>query len=274
MSRRAIATLCVLPLGLLAAYGCGDSDLATGAGGLGPDTPAPSLGSESAPLELTPRVDPVGLGDIHETLRVTRLDFDAEIYVLPDQQGAVPGQAAIRFRFADGVARTELRGDGLKLDRAGRYQVLVRVRPGAGGSSVVLGGEYLAPEDPLEKPNAEPAPIPADEPAPIPADEPAPIPADEPREGAREKPEDEFDLGDTSASGEPVFVRSSRPFEFYAGHVEIVEGARELVVTWDIRNWLRSLLAEPLGLPHEQVIEDANGTGFSDVPADFNVRAR
>ncbi len=317
MSLRNIAALCLLPLGMLGAYGCGQGDLMSSRSGGGTDAPAPSVDTTETALELTPRVEPVGLGDIHETLRITRLDFEAEIYVLPDGMEAVPGQAAIRFRFADGVASTELRGDALRLMRSGTYQVLVRVRPRGDGSSVVLGGEYLAPEA-LEKPDEEPAPIPADEPAPIPADEPAPIPADDDDEepapipadepapipadepapipadengdeppsadepapipadrtgdDAREKPED-FDAGDTDESGEPVFVRSSRPFEFYAGTVDVSVGSTELVVTWDVRNWLRALLAEPLGLPADSVIEDANGTGFSDVPTDFNVRA-
>ena len=324
MNRRAVAALCVLPLGMLGAYGCGQGDLMSSRSGGGAGEPAPSVSASESAFELTPRVEPVGLGDIHDMLRITRLDFEAEIYVLPDGMEAIPAQAAIRFSFADGVARTDLRGDALRLMRGGTYQVLVRVRPRGDGSSVVLGGEYLAPDDALEKPDEEPAPIPADEPAPIPADEPAPIPADdddddepapipadepapipadepapipadesgdeppsaEPApipadrgddddddDDAREKPEG-FDAGETVESGEPVFVRSSRPFEFYAGTVEVSAGARELVVTWDVRNWLRALLAEPLGLPTDAVIEDANGTGFRDVPTDFNVRAR
>ena len=311
--------LCLLPLGTLGTVACGDGTDAASPSSTGEAAGSDQVGDRSAPLELTPRVDPVGMGDIHDTLRVTRLDFDAEIYVLPDGIEAVPGQAAIRFRFANGVASTELLGDGLRLARSGSYKVLVRVHPSAGGSSVVLGGEYLPEPEALEKPDQEPAPLPADEPAPLPADdeepaplpaddeepaplpadeEPAPIPADEPAplpadegedgdvpnaepaplpadEGAdgREKPED-WEDGDGETMGDPVFVRSSRPFEFYAGTVDVAAGSTELVVTWDVRNWLRALLAEPLGLPVDGTIEDANGTGFSDVPTDFNVRTR
>ncbi len=133
----------------------------------------------------------------------------------------------------------------------------------------------------------EPAPIPADEadePAPIPADdpdappsaEPAPIPADVPGE-EREKGDDVlgFDHGSVQTEGDPILVTSGRAFEFYAGVVDVKAGSTELVVMWDVRSWLRALLAEPLGLPAaDRVADEEADSGFSDVPRDFHIRAR
>ncbi len=302
-----------LLLSLLLALACGDGDFAAGQRLAGED-PGHGAGGEGAELALSPRVVPVGLGDVHDTLRIDRLGFDAEIFVLPEGMDAAAASAAIRFDFADGVAHTALRGPAIELSRAGRYQVLVRVLPGDDDrSSVELEGAYVTlealhkPEDeepaPLPadgNPTDEPAPLPADEgdeePAPLPADEgdeePAPLPADEGDEEPAPLPADEGEgelpsaepaplpadggddaRGKSGGATEEVFVSSTRHFEFYAGVVDVRPGSTELVVTWDVRSWLRALLAGPLGLANETEVE-ATEPGFGDVETQFNVRAR
>ncbi|MCB9524388.1 MAG: hypothetical protein H6702_13600 [Myxococcales bacterium] len=127
------------------------------------------------------------------------------------------------------------------------------------------------PAEPAPTP-AEPAPTPASDPA-APVDEPAPTPAEPAPTPAREAgdepaPTPAREKGDGPVAGgdgrETVFVRSTSAHEFFAGTVEVDAADRTLVVTWDARRWLRSMLAQPLGLdrsaePVEQVPEE---TGF------------
>jgi hypothetical protein len=121
----------------------------------------------------------------------------------------------------------------------------------------------LADPNPAEEPEptlAEPGPDEEPEPTlaePSPADEPEPTlaqpapeagapSADEPlADGARAK--NEATVADQDAR-DTVFVRSSNAYEFYAGTVEVSDDASALVVTWDVRRWLRNMLAAPLGL--------------------------
>ena len=150
-----------------------------------------------------------------------------------------------------------------------------------------------SPADPTPSP-ADPTPSPAD-PTPSPAD-PTPSPADEPDgadgsddapgmtppnadptpspaepAGARSKTE-------SSAQGETIYVTSERAFEFYAGEVEVGPDAHTLFVSWDVRTWLRALLAQPLGLSSSEssVPEhvDPSGSTFVDTRGDFRIIAR
>ncbi len=285
---------------LLALAGCGDEDAAiSGRAGNAAPADGPASAAESR-LVLAPRVELIGLGDVFDALRVTRLAFTAEVFLLPEEIGAGVGDAVdIRFDFEDGVADTATLQRDLHLDAPGRYRILLRLyAPDAETASVEVQGTVLDAEaiarnkadEPAHSP-AEPAPSPADEadepapspaePAPSPADEadePAPSPAEPAPSPARQKPDDDpagLRPGELLPEGQPVDVALRRSFEFYAGTVEVTPGDRELVVTWDIRAWLRVMLAEPLGLPaptHE-AFEPAR-PGFSEAPTDFRADAR
>jgi hypothetical protein len=298
----------------IALSACGEGEESTpGAPGGGQAQGQP--GTHHLPLELRPRLRLVGLSEISEALEVERLEFEAELFVLPEDAEHVGDAVPIRFILDEDGARTELMERPLRLAGAGAYQVLVRVRPGVEGVSVAVGGALQSPEAPLERGKfdgieepapspSEPAPSPSEpapspsEPAPSPSEpapspsEPAPSPsdgADEPEPfaerapraeeapNARGKVDEAFgDPGEMEAGGEPLFVRSRRSFEFYAGVVEVTDGDRELLVTWDVREWLRSVLSEPLGLETPIPISDPadEQPGFDDVPTNFRIDAR
>ena len=50
-------------------------------------------------------------------------------------------------------------------------------------------------------------------------------------------------------------MSSRQEFDFYAGVVDIRWGDRELLVSWDVGSWLRFVLAEPLGISAEAILE-------------------
>lgn len=143
----------------------------------------------------------------------------------------------------------------------------------------------------------EPAPSPAkpesDEPAPSPAwpspehaDEPAPSPAyngdlpsaegddrsDEPAPSpARQKNElDPFNVSDDAGT---LFARSNDAYEFYAGVVVIAADDTELVVTWDARQWLRSVLSDTLGLDSAPSPNGSPERAFRNVADQFRIEA-
>ncbi|MCB9538037.1 MAG: hypothetical protein H6704_17425 [Myxococcales bacterium] len=267
---------------LLALAGCGDEDAAiSGRAGSAAPVDGPASAAESK-LVLTPRVELIGLGDVFDALRVTRLAFTAEVFLLPEEVGAGVGDAVdIRFDFEDGVADTATLQRDLHLDAPGRYRILLRLyAPDAETASVEVQGTVLDAEAIARNKADEPAPSPA-EPAPSPADEadePAPSPAEPAPSPARQKPDDDpagLRPGELLPEGQPVDVALRRSFEFYAGTVEVTDGDRELVVTWDIRAWLRVMLAEPLGLPAPtyEAFEPAR-PGFTEGPTDFRADAR
>ncbi|MSP70938.1 MAG: hypothetical protein EXR76_01895 [Myxococcales bacterium] len=248
-----------------------------------------------SPVLLAPRLELVGLADVFDDLVVTGVRFDAEIYLLPEgKDPALSGDMVpVHFEFEGGRAKTTSPDGQLKLTAAGNYRVLVRVRGEDGGPSVEIEGGLLRAVDATrakaETPEAEePTPSPAqplpstDEPTPSPAEptpspaEPTPSPAeptpstDEPTPSpARGKPGDE----DTR---ELVSVRSSRVFEFHAGQVAVSAASENLVVTWDVRTWLRALLATPLGRPASDpaALPSPDQPGFSAETDDFRVIAR
>lgn len=164
----------------------------------GPAGEATAVTRADEALALAPRVDVRGIDAVFATLLLERLDFDAELFVMPtenrnDHPGAV---AAIRVIVQDGQATTESLDGDLVLDKAGRYRVLLRIDPSEDGVSVNVDGQVTdaesvargkgvlepapvaADDDGESEGDDEPAPTPA-EPAPTPA-EPAPTPADDP----------------------------------------------------------------------------------------------
>ena len=234
-----------------------------------------------SPVLLAPRLELVGLADVFDDLVVTGVRFDAEIYLLPEgKDPALSGDMVpVHFEFEGGRAKTTSPDGQLRLTAAGNYRVLVRVRGEDGGPSVEIEGGLLRAVDATrakaETPEAEePTPSPAqplpstDEPTPSPA-EPSPS-TDEPTPSpAPGKPGDE----DTR---ELVSVRSSRVFEFHAGQVAVSAASENLVVTWDVRTWLRALLATPLGRPASDpsTLPTPDQPGFSAETDDFRVIAR
>ncbi len=292
----------LLLLGLLVGGlpGCADeSSTAPSVPGDGIGASAPEAGRDGA-LVIQPTLELIGMSDVYDRLVVTSLQFDAEVFLIPTNSDAfAKGDAVhVRYDFNEGYAST-LRPEGdLQLLGPGTFRVLVRVRPEAEAPSVEVEGGYRSAslgktDDPTPSP-ADPTPSPAD-PTPSPAD-PTPSPADEPDgadgsddapgmtppnadptpspaepAGARSKTE-------SSAQGETIYVTSERAFEFYAGEVEVGPDAHTLFVSWDVRTWLRALLAQPLGLSSSEssVPEhvDPSGSTFVDTRGDFRIIAR
>jgi hypothetical protein len=301
------STMHTLLVAALAVAGCASNDAATPATGSPGAAEATPVEQAEAPLALAPRIELIGLGDVYDALSVTDVHFGADLYLLPEGADAdAPGDAvAIEFDLVEGIAVTDAPEGALELAAAGRYRVLVRVRPDDAGTSVEVAGGYQrlqarnkvdeptpTPAEPTPTP-AEPTPTPAEptptpaspaddpssqadspaEPTPTPA-EPTPTPAEPTPTPARGKPGDS-----TEAGAEAVYVRSTRAFEFFAGTVDIQPGDSTLVVTWDVRTWFRALLAQPLGISAEEQAAAAPATvdqsgGFFDEAADFRIIAR
>ncbi|MBU1431618.1 hypothetical protein KKF91_13830 [Myxococcota bacterium] len=269
-------------------------------------------------LSLRPRLEPIGLSRVDERLTLTALDFNAEIFLLPEALDDGPRSDAVglSFHYEEGQAVTSS-ARALRVSEAGRFQVLVRVRPGPDGYSVRLTGHLDHEEGALtaleERGEAGPiaardkweaGPIAArdeDEAGPIAArdeDEAGPIAArDEDEAGpiaARDEDEagpiaarDKGEAGPIAARDEdpsalgllrpdrlsllPLSVDSEEAFEFYAGVVDVGEDAQELLVTWDVRFWIRTLLADVVDLDTRAPLTQA---GFQDMPSEFRLIAR
>ena len=114
------------------------------------------------------------------------------------------------------------------------------------------------------EPVNEPAPTTADgaDGEGTPSSEPAPTTAEPAPTTARNKG-DTFDPGATQEGGERLYYSSREAFEFYAGVVTVTAESKELVVTWDVRPWLRLVLSEPLGIPAAEL--DVGSTGGPSV---------
>ncbi|MBM4360944.1 MAG: hypothetical protein FJ096_22825 [Deltaproteobacteria bacterium] len=228
---------------------------------------------------------------------MTALEFDAEVYLLrADEAAGLDGDVVnVHYAFRDGYASTARPEGDLALQGPGRYRVLVRVHASEPeGDSVSLEGAYRriknvpksdeptpSPAEPTPSP-AEPTPSPAEptpspaEPTPSPA-EPTPSPA-EPTPSPAMPADDEASKSTSGAPTEAVSITSSRAFEFYAGEVEVGAEARHLYVSWDVRTWLRALLAQPLGLTAADApLRDevtSPSTAFADTRAEFELIAR
>lgn len=146
------------------------------------------------------------------------------------------------------------------------------------------------------EPASEPVPMPArngdpsSEPVPMPArdgdpsSEPVPMPArDGDNRGKGELPgerdlegEEVLDPTDDrgNALGEPVFVQSRRIFEFRVGQISLDEDTRELLVTWDVSEWLGALVADAFGEPVETSSSDEPEAGFSDTQQTFQLSSK
>jgi hypothetical protein len=84
-------------------------------------------------------------------------------------------------------------------------------------------------------------------------------------------------MGIGKPQNEPVYVRSRQAYNFYAGTVDVQRGDTELLVTWDVRTWLRSVLADQLGIgdgAQTDYTQTPQQPGFADVPDDFRIDAR
>ena len=128
------------------------------------------------------------------------------------------------------------------------------------------------------EPVNEPAPTTADnvDGEGMPSSEPAPTTAEPAPTTARNKG-DTFDPGTTQEGGERLFYSSREAFEFYAGVVTVTPESKELVVTWDIRPWLRLVLSEPLGIPTTDLDIGATGApavGFRGASTNFELITR
>lgn len=275
-------------------------------------------GAESAEkiLYLSPEVHLIGLGDIFEGLDLQLLSFDAEIYLLPLRGGQPADSAIVRYTLNAGQAHTEKLTGDLAAFGPGQYQVLVRINSSDEQSpSVQVQAELSAQEDrakgrlpsqsepapipalPLPGDQQEPAPIPAKpspadnpaEPAPIPARsspadcpmEPAPIPAEPAPIPAREEasaPSTRKKADGEQEATQQLSVRSMDTYEFFAGNVEIFSDDQTLEVTWDVRHWLRAMLAQTLDLKSPEGSRPALGVpqpeGFQKRSEDFRIKTR
>ena len=235
----------------------------------GESAASPAAGATQTALVIEPTLELVGLAGVYDRLVVTALEFDAEVYLLrADENAGLDGDVVnVHYLFKDGYASTARPDGDLTLQGPGRYRVLVRVHANAPtGESVSLEGAYRRVTN-VSK---------SDEPTPSPA-EPTPSPAEPTPSPAEPSGNDEYKAAPAEAT-EALFVTSSRAFEFYAGEVEVGAEARHLYVSWDVRTWLRALLAQPLGLTSSDASlrDDMStpSTVFVDTRAEFELSAR
>jgi len=214
------------------------------------------------------------------------------------------------------LLRVEPADNGVSLNLAGAYGSPTAIAREKGDDEPAPTTAEPAPttaepapttaDDPDEEPapttaepaptTAEPAPTVADnidgegepvnEPAPTTADgidgegtpssEPAPTTAEPAPTTARNKG-DTFDPGTTQEGGERLFYSSREAYEFYAGVVTVTAESKELVVTWDVRPWLRLVLSEPLGIPATELdigTIGAPSVGFRGATTNFKLVTR
>lgn len=274
---RALILLVAVCIGALA---CAPDDDAVRSGVGASDGTGDDLATRSDQITLAPRVVLLGLNEIDETIRLNELAFEAEIFVLPDDRAGTDGMgdvASVAYEYVRGRSLTSLLGEGVVLPGEGTYHVSVQIRAMADEPTVQVSGEYTeqveqdlggggtdrAPYTPGsgdqgQSSDSEPTPEPmdgeGDEPTPEPMDEGA---AETGGEGAATGGADR-DAEGTFADevmtriqpdpGDPIQVDSFREFTFYAGTVEVRRDSTDLIVTWDVRGWLRALLAQALGL--------------------------
>ena len=242
---------------------------------------------------------------------MTQIAFNAQVFVLPERldDGLIGDAVPLRYDFNEGIAQSVAVERDLVLPNPGNYRVLLRVEPADDGVSLNVSGAFGAPEAVAREKGEEPAPTTAEpapttaEPAPTAADgtegegeanEPAPTTADsadsddapssepapttaEPAPTTARNKGDTFDPGTTEEAGERLFYTSREAFEFYAGVVTVTAESRELVVTWDVRPWLRLVLSEPLGIPETELGVGSTGgpsVGFRGATKNFKISTR
>ena len=204
-------TLC----GLALLVGCGESDERSSTAG---DTanrkpPINAYATENA-LTVEPVLEIAGVQDVFNLLDVTRLAFDAEIYVLPLDSGQYFGGDAVGVTFEldeTGSSRV-VTERALRLADIGAYRVLLRLKRRSDGISLDLSG--LVSGALLESIEMEPAPTAArdkEEPAPTAArencgdDEMGAQPGSEESDEACEPAPTAADDGDGDESGSMEF---------------------------------------------------------------------
>jgi hypothetical protein len=282
----------------------------------------------AAALTLEPTIEVSGTSDIFAMLDVTRLSFDAELFLIPVEVGdnRTGDAVSVRFDFRKNEETLVVPNRAIRLMDEGAYRVLLRLKRADNGVSVGIDGfvtgsvvERLHKADSEPAPTAasgkdeepaptaareacEPAPTAADgngeseddqedcEPAPTAADEneeagdayepaptaadgndeppsaePAPTAAEPAPTAAREKATiDEFDLVNENSEDASLSISTRQEFEFYAGIVNVESADSTLVIRWNVRSWLRAVLAAPLGLSQDDIGSDSEA--FADEP--------
>ncbi|MEE2786088.1 MAG: hypothetical protein VX589_02045 [Myxococcota bacterium] len=110
--------------------------------------------------------------------------------------------------------------------------------------------------------------------------EPAPTAAEPAPTAARDKVNQGIlsgiDLDRALELGDRVSVSTDTSYEFVAGQIWARRNQTELLVTWDVRGWLRVMFAETLGVPDELSISPAFNPllGVGEQRSDFSVRTR
>ena len=164
-------TLC----GLALVIGCGADENQTNKNDTAGNQKAPinAYATENA-LTVEPVLEIAGVQDVFDLLDVTRLAFDAEIYVLPLDSGQYFGgdSVGVAFELDEAGSSRVVAERALRLADIGAYRVLLRLKRRADGISLDLGG--LVSGELLESIEMEPAPTAArdkEEPAPTAARE-------------------------------------------------------------------------------------------------------
>ena len=78
------STMHTLLAAALAVAGCASNDAATPATGSPGAAEAAPVERSEAPLNLAPRIELIGLGDVYDALSVTDVHFGADLYLLPE----------------------------------------------------------------------------------------------------------------------------------------------------------------------------------------------
>ena len=281
------------------------------------DTPA--IDTISTALELRPEIQPEGLDSLYSRVAVTDLTFYGALHLVPVREDETQAAStAFKFDLAGGVPTTTTTGRPLRVDRPGRYTVLMTIHPMGGGHSVDLAGARLesetldiavsdkgcrgeaapttADENEMEAApttargeSMEAAPITANEDemeaAPVTADEgemeaaPTTANLDETMEAAPTTAnEEEMEAAPVTADGsnapldaqrigtvcswEERFAASGEfrassddSFEFDLGAVDIRLGDEELVLYWNMSDWVALLMGNELGLSFTELLE-------------------
>jgi hypothetical protein len=330
----------VLTIAVIFALGCGAESDEADRVEINNSSSSAEFSEDRAALSLEPTIEVLGTSDVFAMLDVTRLSFDAELFLIPvDVGNNGAGDAVnVRFDFRKDAQSVVLPDRAIQLMNSGAYRVLLRLKRADNGVSVGIDGRVTgAVVERLHKADSEPAPTAASEkdeepaptaarelcePAPTAADgnddaddaehdcEPAPTAADENEEAgeayepaptaadgneeappsaepaptaaepaptaAREKATiDQFDLVDENVADASLSITTRQEFEFYAGIVNVVPTDSALVIRWDVRSWLRAVLAEPLGLSQDEIelsADDfAEAPGFAEERASFDL---
>ena len=180
---------------VLLSLGCGTEDSSSSRAHVHMLDGNQTHGTLSSALELRPEIQPEGLDSLYSRVEVTDLTFFGALHLVPvyEANNVPAASTAFKFELSGGTAVTTTTGRPLKLERPGRYTVLMTIHPMGGKHSVNMSGSVLQNDDNEVSTDGnscrgEAAPVTADEgemeAAPTTADqedemEAAPITADE-----------------------------------------------------------------------------------------------